>query len=139
MDFDEPLPLIRPPKQIPSVEAAAASSVAPDRESESESSEEASADNSAIYYAYGYGIIAVSWMIFLVSANSFFRIWQFVIEPLRSCGYESLYFQLATVFSTADNYVLSMWSIYVVVWWWAIVSWCGLKLFRHSKGGVEAV
>ena len=45
-----------------------------------------------------------------------------------------LYDKLTIFFETIDSYIIKLWCIYVVCWWWAIVSWSGLKLFRHSKG-----
>lgn len=84
---------------------------------------------------YGYLIIIATWLMFIVSVNSLFRVWSYVIYPL-SLDKDSieLHSSLTDLFNGIDYYVFSCWSIYVVAWWWALISWCGLKLFRHSKG-----
>ncbi|EGW32865.1 uncharacterized protein SPAPADRAFT_54862 [Spathaspora passalidarum NRRL Y-27907] len=82
---------------------------------------------------YGRLILGFTWITFVVSINSFFELWKFVIYPFSSSN-ESLYNYLHTIFKTIDDYVLKLWCIYIVFWWWASISWCGLKLFRHSRG-----
>lgn len=83
----------------------------------------------------GVIIIFSVWAIFLVSVNSFFEIWRFVIYPLKFHSETSaLHKELERWFLTVDYYVVSMWCLYVVFWWWAVFSWIGLKLFRQSKG-----
>lgn len=82
---------------------------------------------------YGYAILISTWLVFVVSINSLFGIWKYVIYPL-SLSDSGLYSRLTDIFTTIDSYILSMWSIYVVIWWWSIGAWVGLKLFRHSKG-----
>ena len=84
---------------------------------------------------YGYVIIGVSWVIFVSTINSLFRIWSYVICPLaHSENTKTIYEKLYSFFEISDSYVLKLWSIYIVIWWWSVVSWIGLKLFRHSKG-----
>lgn len=82
---------------------------------------------------YGYSILLSTWLVFIVSINSFFKLWKYVIYPL-SLSDSELHSRLTEVLTMIDSYVLSMWSIYVVIWWWSIGAWVGLKLFRHSKG-----
>lgn len=84
---------------------------------------------------YGYSILIASWMLFVVSINSIFEVWKFVIYPLSTHKETlSLYNHMDKYFSILDKYFMRFWGMYVVIWWWSIVSWCGLKLFRHSKG-----
>ena len=80
---------------------------------------------------YGYAILISTWLLFLITLNSFFHTWRFIIIPIS--GYE-LHQRLCWWFETMDDLVVKLWCIYVVGWWWAFVSWSGLKLFRHSKG-----
>lgn len=83
----------------------------------------------------GVIIIISVWAIFLVSVNSFFEIWRFVIYPLKVHSETiALHKELEKWFLTVDYYVVSMWCLYVVFWYWAVFSWIGLKLFRQSKG-----
>lgn len=80
---------------------------------------------------YGYAILLSTWLLFIITMNSFFHLWQFIIAPITGT---LLHTQLTTVFRTIDGLVVKLWCIYVVCWWWAFVSWTGLKLFSHSKG-----
>lgn len=83
----------------------------------------------------GYLILISVWVLFLVSINSFFEIWRFVVSPLgKYPETNGLHEQLVNFFLAVDYYVMSMWCLYVVLWWWALLSWIGLKLFRQSKG-----
>lgn len=112
---DGPLPLIQPSADF--------------------DAEEDSTDVSTKYYWYGYAVLALSWTIFIVTANSVFLCWKFVIEPLSwSENTRNSYEYLHSVFVTVDDYVVSLWGVYVVAWWWAVFSWIGLKMFKQSKG-----
>lgn len=83
----------------------------------------------------GYLIILSVWFLFLITVNSLFEIWRLVIFPFsQSPTTLQLHEQFVVIFSTVDYYVLSLWCLYVVFWWWALLSWIGLKLFRQSKG-----
>ncbi|CUM68557.1 uncharacterized protein PRCAT00006283001 [Priceomyces carsonii] len=115
MEFDDPLPLIERDDSL----------------IETETESDSSFSRNCVFY--GYLILFASWIIFLISMNSIFRIWQYVIFPI-SLSSERVYRKLFSLLETVDYYVLSGWSVYVVVWWWSVLSWCGLKLFRHSKG-----
>lgn len=114
MDTFEPLPLIR-------------------KEEDNENSED--------YLNYkdqrrlGLSIIIGSFLVFIISVNSLFKTWKFIISPLKEeFGDEALYNRLFRSFEVIDDYVLKIWSIYIMMWFWAGFSWLGLKLFRHSKG-----
>lgn len=84
---------------------------------------------------YGYLILAVTWILFLVTINSIFKCWRWIIEPLAlSEDTMGLYQWLVGFCESLDSLVVSMWCVYVAVWWWALLLWIGLKLFRQSKG-----
>lgn len=84
---------------------------------------------------WGYSLLLASWMLFLVSTNTIFEVWRYVIYPLSlDPRTQEFHSKLMTWCSIFDKYVMRFWSIYIVTWWWSIVSWCGIKLFRHSKG-----
>lgn len=83
----------------------------------------------------GIIVLVSTWAIFLISVNSFFEIWRFIIAPLKYYSEtKDLYMYLKNGFLIVDYYVVSLWCLYVVFWWWALLSWIGLKLFRQSKG-----
>lgn len=119
MDFDEPLPLIErqefihPPLSL---------------------EDESDPKSSKTLAIYGSLLIFFSWIVFIITMNSLFKIWLYIIYPLSQYLNTAIYDKLVIYFEIWDYYVLSGWSIYVVMWWWAVGSWLGLKLFRHSKG-----
>ena len=76
---------------------------------------------------YGYLLLFALWAIFIITINSIFQLWRYIIDPHQSPV-------LTSWMNTFDEYVFRSWSFYVVIWWWAIIAWCGIKLFRHSKG-----
>jgi len=80
---------------------------------------------------YGYAILISTWLLFVITITSFFQLWKFIISPMAGTPFHT---QLTTIFTTVDGLVVKLWCIYVVCWWWAFISWTGLKLFRHSKG-----
>lgn len=83
----------------------------------------------------GYALLALTWLLFVVTVNSLFECWKWIIEPLSWSEDTKQYYEgLTGIFTTIDNLVLSLWCIYVVMWWWALFSWIGLKLFKQSKG-----
>lgn len=81
----------------------------------------------------GYLVLAVTWFLFIVTANSILGSWLYVIAPLRSSN-PQLHARLAAFFNALDSNITSLWCVYIVCWWWALISWIGLKLFRQSKG-----
>lgn len=83
---------------------------------------------------YGYLILLGTWILFMVSINSLLELWKYPIAPLAAhLTTIELHARLYRYFTTCDTYVIRSWAIYIVLWWWAIISWCGLKLFKHSK------
>lgn len=83
---------------------------------------------------YGYGILAATLGLFLVTFCSIFEVGLYVIAPLKT---HETYPQLYNIIRVVDDYVMRFWGIYVVAWWWAIISWCGLKMFKHAKGSAS--
>ncbi|QBM89065.1 hypothetical protein METSCH_D01250 [Metschnikowia aff. pulcherrima] len=85
--------------------------------------------------SYGYLLIALTGGLFLTTINTLFECWRWVIHPLKIHeDTVDLYNFLELWFERLDYVIVSLWCIYVVAWWWALFSWVGIKLFRHSKG-----
>ena len=78
---------------------------------------------------YGYLILMTTWFLFIITINSIFEIWRYVIYPLPSPLRQSI----TIIIETFDSYIFKLWCIYIVCWWWAVISWCGLEMFRNSK------
>lgn len=113
MDFSDPLPLIERPETIPDVGGP---------------------QHRWSLRTCGYLLIAMTWLLFVVTVNLFFAVWRVVLEPWRRPETMHRYERAARVCRYVDTLVLSGWCLYVMMWWWLLVSWCSLKLFRHSKG-----
>lgn len=115
MNYDDPLPLILPDGDFDELDAESL--------------------NHTNLYWYGIGVLALSWSLFIITANSVFQCWKYVIEPLSwSPKTRQMYESIHTVGELFDDYVVSFWCLYVIAWWWALFCWCGLKLFKQSKG-----
>ncbi|ODV82227.1 uncharacterized protein CANTADRAFT_44240 [Suhomyces tanzawaensis NRRL Y-17324] len=128
MHINEPLPLIERPRLFE------------DPLDDGEDKRPQTIFNSPHMEFYGYAIIAYTWMLFMVTCNTLFETWRYLLAPMaRSTlpGIREKYLLLEKIFTTLDRYVLSLWCVYVVAWWWSFISWWGIKLFRHSKGSQE--
>lgn len=111
MEFQEPLPLIEKPEYL----------------------EDESTLSDVELKRIGYVVLLGTWLVFIITMNTLFKIWEYIIYPLSLSAPEQ-YKRWRIVFETGDRYIMGIWSLYVVMWLWAYISWCGLKLFRHSKG-----
>lgn len=81
----------------------------------------------------GYFFLVSSWVIFVITVNTVFGLWKFVLAPFELVD-KMKYERICQWLSSADYYVMAIWGVYVLAWWWALFSWVGLKLFRQSKG-----
>ncbi|GMM27766.1 hypothetical protein DAMA08_004820 [Martiniozyma asiatica (nom. inval.)] len=92
---------------------------------------------------YGYLIIFISWLLFVISIGFIFNLWGWVFEdgfdirPLfEGTILETLVDDYYSQETVIDNYYLfAFFLMFVVLWIWAVGSWISMKLFRHSKGG----
>lgn len=115
MKVDEPLPLLKPANL---------------NDTKNEGT-----DGNASFKKYGYLLLIFCWFVFLLTTNTIFELWKYVIYPLSQYDLtQDIYKRLFGVLLTVDYYVLSLWSYYIVIWAWSFISWVGLKFFRHSKG-----
>lgn len=70
---------------------------------------------------YGIGILVASWSLMIVGIVSLFS------KP--QVGSEEPYNLIGSYYI---NIILLS---FVILWIWCVISWIGMKLFRHSKGG----
>lgn len=94
---------------------------------------------------YGYMIIFITWLIFIVSIGTIFNLWQwcFSFDPYYIAWFKSIHWISVLIDdvkqqneSAVDNYyILLFFLVFVILWIWAVDSWISMKLFRHSKGG----
>lgn len=84
---------------------------------------------------YGYAILVLSWLLLLVTASFVLKGWKLIIAPwANDPSTLALHKSVFIWCERIDRYVIGFWCVYVVMWWWFLVSWIALKLFRHSKG-----
>lgn len=93
---------------------------------------------------YGYLIIIMAWLIFVISVGTILNLWSwsFNVRPETFQYLESFPWVAAIITQwkeqnkIVDNYYLLAFVLnFVILWIWAVVSWISMKLFRHSKGG----
>lgn len=65
----------------------------------------------------GTTLLAITWSITLISLLLLFDVVQLPLDGV------------------ASYYSLAMLLVPVMMWLWCVVSWVGLKLFKHAKGG----
>lgn len=70
----------------------------------------------------GYILLISTWVIFIISIGSLFNIWE-ISNPKNSD------------FPISNYYTHAILLIPVAAWIWCCISWVGLKLFKHAKGG----
>lgn len=78
----------------------------------------------------GWYLIISVWTGAAVAINTLLGVWKWFV-PVTSRYY--------VWFQWFDWMVLGYFGSYVVVWWWAIISWCGMELFKHSQGAKAKV
>ena len=58
---------------------------------------------------YGYLLLISTWMLFIISINSIFEIWRFIIQPLQSSPTSLLLYDKLTIsFETIDSYIIKV-------------------------------
>ncbi|KAK9321711.1 hypothetical protein V1517DRAFT_325688 [Lipomyces orientalis] len=94
----------------------------------------------------GWVVLFSTWIIFVLGVGSMFGVWKWVWAPaLEDISHKSLSV-LESVgsideesdFPIEEYYPSMIMLLCVVAWIWCVVSWVGMKLFRHAKGGVSS-
>ncbi|KAK9377822.1 uncharacterized protein V1513DRAFT_467841 [Lipomyces chichibuensis] len=95
----------------------------------------------------GWIVLFSTWIIFVLGVGSMFGVWKWVWAPAldegssnRSLGVlESVgIIDEVSDFPIEEYYPSMIMLLCVVAWIWCVVSWVGMKLFRHAKGGVSS-
>ncbi|KAK9362819.1 hypothetical protein V1504DRAFT_447570 [Lipomyces starkeyi] len=95
----------------------------------------------------GWIVLLSTWIIFVLGVGSMFGVWKWVWAPAleegsrnRSLGVlESVgIIDEVSDFPIEEYYPSMTMLLCVVAWIWCVVSWVGMKLFRHAKGGVSS-
>lgn len=94
----------------------------------------------------GYLILIGTWVMFAWGIGSIFGLWdwcfrlrskalQHINIPMLSpiISYLEDAFSQETVIK--DYYAYAILLNFTIMWIWCVISWLGMKLFRHSKGG----
>ncbi|CAN6624106.1 hypothetical protein TRVA0_009S02828 [Trichomonascus vanleenenianus] len=83
-------------------------------------------------WAWGWTILIIVWSVFLIGIGSFFGVFQSVPKVQNYAQYEK-----ETGYPIPVYYPTLIFLCIVVAWVWCIVSWMGMKFFRHAKGGIN--
>lgn len=85
--------------------------------------------------AYGWVILIGTWVIVILGISSMLGTWDSfflgVTPPVDSSSYEK-----ETGFPIAGYYPCLIFMTFIASWVWCIISWMGIKFFRHTKGGL---
>ncbi|KAK9370122.1 hypothetical protein V1509DRAFT_618587 [Lipomyces kononenkoae] len=108
-------------------------------------------ERSDIDYSYtiqcGWVVLFSTWFIFVLGMGSMFGVWKWVWAPaLEERARNGALGVLESVgivdegsdFPIEEYYPSMIMLLCVVAWVWCVVSWVGMKLFRHAKGGVSS-
>ncbi|KAK9469626.1 hypothetical protein V1512DRAFT_273466 [Lipomyces arxii] len=86
----------------------------------------------------GWIVLCSTWVIFVLGVGSMFGVWKWVWapatiqRPIEALGDEE------SDFPIEEYYPSMLMLLCVIAWIWCVVSWVGMKLFRHAKGGVSS-
>ncbi|KAK9481030.1 hypothetical protein V1514DRAFT_301195 [Lipomyces japonicus] len=107
-----------------------------DEKYENDNLERDTASNNSSYTVQcGWIVLFSTWIIFVSGIGSMFGVWKWVWAP--ALQYSEGPFDESNIL--IDEYYPSMVMLLcVVAWIWCIVSWVGMKLFRHAKGGTSS-
>ncbi|VEU23819.1 DEKNAAC105063 [Brettanomyces naardenensis] len=95
----------------------------------------------------GYLILFATWLTFVAGLGSVFGLWTWCFNKLDGSFLKAFNIPLLSpvinylvdAFSEKmvidDYYSFSFFLNFVIIWIWCLISWIGMKLFRHSKGG----
>ncbi|KAK9494606.1 hypothetical protein V1508DRAFT_412147 [Lipomyces doorenjongii] len=95
----------------------------------------------------GWIVLFSTWIIFVLGVGSMFGVWKWVWAPALEEGsrngslgvLESVgIIDEISDFPIEEYYPSMIMLLCVVAWIWCVVSWVGMKLFRHAKGGVSS-
>ncbi|KAK9453630.1 hypothetical protein V1511DRAFT_504065 [Dipodascopsis uninucleata] len=92
----------------------------------------------------GWVILFSTWMICVFGLGSMFGVWKWVWAPMVADGAKPARRLRAgkvneeSDFPIEEYYPSMIMLLCIVAWIWCIVSWVGMKLFRHAKGGVSS-
>ncbi|KAJ8103969.1 hypothetical protein POJ06DRAFT_234949 [Lipomyces tetrasporus] len=94
----------------------------------------------------GWVVLFSTWIIFVLGVGSMFGVWKWVWAPaLEDMSHNSISVlePVGTIdeesdFPIEEYYPSMIMLLCVVAWIWCVVSWVGMKLFRHAKGGVSS-
>ncbi|ODQ75601.1 hypothetical protein LIPSTDRAFT_45737, partial [Lipomyces starkeyi NRRL Y-11557] len=82
----------------------------------------------------GWIVLLSTWIIFVLGMGSMFGVWKWVwvrhcVGVLESVGI----IDEVSDFPIEEYYPSMIMLLCVVAWIWCVVSWVGMKLFRHAK------
>ncbi len=86
---------------------------------------------------WGYVILITTWSLFIWGMGSMLGIWSRVFsKSSTNQNFETLvYHHDDSGIPFSLYYPALLILIWVILWIWSLLSWIGMKFFRHAKGG----
>lgn len=83
-------------------------------------------------------ILASTWTIVIFGVGSMFGVWKTLLGYDSSAVRYSLSYEKQTGYPISEYYVCLIFMTFFVAWVWCLVSWMGMKFYRHTKGGIAS-
>lgn len=96
-------------------------------------------NNSHSVVRSGWLILLSTWIIVIVGIASMLGLWDNKLEPIFSLDPEDLSrarYEKETGYPIPGYYSCLVFMTFIASWVWCIISWMGMKFFRHTKGGL---
>ncbi|KAK9450619.1 uncharacterized protein V1518DRAFT_425393 [Limtongia smithiae] len=92
-------------------------------------------DDNSYTIKCGYLVLFSTWIIVVMGVGSIFNVWTWVWTSDKGTKTPRTF---ESDFPIDAYYPSMIMLLCVVAWIWCIISWVGMKLFRHAKGGVSS-
>lgn len=89
---------------------------------------------------YGWAILFATWTIVILGITSVMGMWDSYLESFLYApiprDLPSGKFEKETGYPIQNYYPCLIFVTFIASWVWCIISWMGMKFFRHTKGGL---
>lgn len=84
----------------------------------------------------GWTILLCTWIVVIGGIGSMFGIWKSFLGYDSSAVRYSLSYEKKTGYPISEYYACLFFMTFIVSWVWCVISWMGMKFYRHTKGGI---
>lgn len=83
-------------------------------------------------------ILTSTWAIVIVGLGSMFGLWKLLLGYDSSAVRFVVSYEKQTGYPISEYYACLIFMCFFVAWVWCLVSWMGMKFYRHTKGGIAS-